>query len=241
MYKSPHLVQIGIGNPDWERVWITPNISDFNCTKREISLSGLPPALNHINQYFCDADIDSFMGSPLSIIGLEKYVDYQNLLTRGESMVSTASPLNVMSHPSSRSHIARTSVARLEQDISNYGVDENESVLPVLKFTVPIERNGSTDIKYAIDESSKLLASLYSQREKDIKFIRSSVRDIINFCNGLSISNSPDLSPNECIILAHALMKKSGYEATLVIYYIFLYFDFIICKFMVEGYSLQYL
>jgi hypothetical protein len=38
-----------------------------------------------------------------------------------------------MQHPSSNSHIARSAVTRLEQDLSDFSVDENKGVLPVLK------------------------------------------------------------------------------------------------------------
>ena len=111
------------------RNWITPRITDFNCAKRLVTHSLIPPLLSSFTNYFTTANVEALAGAPLTVINLSRFVELKGLAARSKGLISAQSPLTVMNHPSSRSHIARTSIARLETDIRDFAKDENSAVL----------------------------------------------------------------------------------------------------------------
>jgi hypothetical protein len=63
------------------------------------------------------------MSVPLESIGLGTFLEFKGLAARGERgepHVSSQTSLRVMNHPSSRSHIFRTFIVRLERDIIDF-------------------------------------------------------------------------------------------------------------------------
>ena len=114
------------GNDYYEgRAWLNPRIMDFACAKRRVSSASVPQALRKLASFYTPTEVAFFLGSPLHAIDLRTYVEQKTLAARGEAAVTNQTPLRVMQHPSSNSHVARTSVTRLEQDIVDFAADEN--------------------------------------------------------------------------------------------------------------------
>ena len=166
------------------RHWITPRITDFNCAKQLVTHTLISSELKSFSDYFTASNVEALAGAPLSVINLSRYVELRGLSARSKGLVSSASVLNVMHHPSSRSHIARTSIARLETDIRDFAKDENSTVLPVMKI-VSEERLSSAD---GVDECTKELleisSALIKLRQADSEFVRNGVSELLSFANG---------------------------------------------------------
>ena len=107
------------------RAWLNPRIMDFACAKRRVSSASVPQTLRKLSSFYTPTEVAFFLGSPLHAIDLRIYVEQKTLAARGEAAVTNQTPLRVMQHPSSNSHVARTSVTRLEQDIVDFAADEN--------------------------------------------------------------------------------------------------------------------
>ena len=97
------------------RVWLNPRIMDFACAKRRVSSASVPETLRKLSSFYTTNEVNFLLGSPLHAIDLRNYVEQKTLAARGEEAVTNQTPLRVMQHPSSNSHIARTAVTRLEQ------------------------------------------------------------------------------------------------------------------------------
>lgn len=117
------------------RLWLNPIVLDYNCDKRMLSHSSIPVFLTKFSSVFTAKTISHLLGTPLEAITLADYVNLQSLQSRGQLQIDGKSPLRVLDHPSSRSHIARTTVERMEIDIADFAVDENHSSIPVLLYT----------------------------------------------------------------------------------------------------------
>ena len=97
-YKPPVIVQVAVAPDDgrvpvgFQRLWIAPKISDFDCPKRIISLRPVPQPLQPILNYFNQADLAAFMTTPMSVIGVDRFMEHQNLARRGEIPVQAESP-----------------------------------------------------------------------------------------------------------------------------------------------------
>ena len=89
-----------------------------------------------------------------------------------------------MSHPSSRSHIARTSVARLEEDIVDFATDENSSRIPVMKMMNTEQLTPGVPLDQVVHEVKGLLSALVALRDADISFAKNGIETLVNYCNG---------------------------------------------------------
>lgn len=195
------------------RHWISPRILDFNLDKRQFS-SNVPPFLAKVRSMFSEEDIIAVTSTPLDIIGLDKYVERKSLVARGIEAVSAQSPLEVMQHPSSRSHIARTSVARLEQDISDFASDENSVDAPVLKVVGDGSGLKGQALDAAINHVQALGTALVELRTRDWKFAREGIDEVVASTNSkgqLFRHRLDDIS-----LLGHSLALRGGVETSLV-------------------------
>jgi hypothetical protein len=197
------------------RVWLNPKVIDYTCAKRPISSSFVPPSIGNLANIFTASEVSFFVGTPLHAIDLRKYVEQKNRSGRGELTVSAASPLRVMQHPSSNSHIARTSVSRLEKDMSDFAADENAGVLPILKATAGSLQGAA--IELSIRAVSELISSLERLRDKDINTTRVGIKELLDYCNGVTAGANGDVRS-----LGFSMIQKAGYETAMVNYIKFL-------------------
>ena len=93
----------------------------------------IPDSLTMFQTHYTAENITALATRPLDAVGLAKYTEFRNLQQRQMAQVSGDTPLHVMEHPSSKSHVARTSVYRLETDVRDFAEDENVSLTPVFK------------------------------------------------------------------------------------------------------------
>lgn len=109
-----------------------------------------------------------------------------------------------MSHPSSRSHIARTSVSRLEEDIVDFATDENSSRIPVMKAMKSSEQLAQgPPLDQATNEIKGLISALVKLRDADIAFAKNGIESIVNYCNG-----AHQVHANNLEALGHRLRFK---------------------------------
>jgi hypothetical protein len=216
-FRNPDSIQASMtldGASDYYegRSWLNPRITDFARPKRSVSSSAIPPQLTKIAAYYTVSEVSFFLGSPLHSIDLRNYVEQKSLANRGEAAVSSESPLRVMLHPSSNSHIARSAVNRLEQDVADFSVDENKGVLPVLKT---INTTGGALVGAGLDRAlsamTSMIAALEKLRERDAAIVKSGVQELLDFAN----SDTPDKHGNVYAI-AHSLQQKAGTEVPMV-------------------------
>jgi hypothetical protein len=195
------------------RSWITPRVTDINCETRIFSevapsiLSGLPKTLSA-------ADIRAFCSSPLEVITLSRFVEFKTRAARQLPLVSGSSPLQVLDHPSSRSHIARTSVLRLEEDIRNFSVDENGANVPLMKSIGEANLADLAQVEAALVEQNTVLQLLENLKVSDTAFVRVAINEIVESANGRGRigANRPD----DIEILRHQFSQLGGKEASLV-------------------------
>jgi hypothetical protein len=190
------------------RMWLNPIVLDFNCEKRMLSHSSIPSFLTKFSTVFTATTISQLLGSPLEAITLSDYVSLQNLQSRGQQQIDNRSPLRVLNHPSSRSHIARTTVERMEKDIADFAVDENNTSIPVLLYTNNSSNLEGSGLQQSINETEGLISKLESLRSNDHNNVKEGMVELLNFVNGLTGSNS-----SRCHTFAHRLLQYTGNEA----------------------------
>jgi hypothetical protein len=196
--------------------WFVQRIYDYDCNKRNVTLSGIPSSLFKINQnYFNDDQLSILVLSPLMTSMVSSSIQLKGYQDRGEIPVSSQSPLTVLQHPLSRSHIARTSLARLEQDIVDYANDESHSLQPVMDISKSLRDlpSAKTNLLTAIDRLKLIMQSLVTLRENDNKVLKQGIADILKFCNSNFSSNVNDFHS-----LKHVIMRYSRSEAEMVIF-----------------------
>ena len=194
------------------RSWLNPRITDFARAKRQVSSAAVPRNLTKIAAYYTPTEVSFFLGSPLHSIDLRNYVEQKSLAGRGEIPVSGETPLRVLLHPSSNSHIARSAVTRLEQDVSDFSIDENKGVLPVLKA---INTSGGLlqgpSLDRALVSITSMIAALEKLRDKDSVIVKGGVEELLAYCNC-------NIGAMEGTVntLAHHLKQKAGNEVPMV-------------------------
>lgn len=222
-YKPPVRIN-GSSTPDQDvekfsvgRVWISPRVTDFNCSSRTFSVELPSLFTNRFSQIITSNDLDAFGTVPLKVIGLDDFIEYKSLADRKIPSVSSNSPLEVMQHPFSRSHIARTSVARLEEDIHNFANDENISLVPILKsiYNTDMDSKSADDIEGSIRFINRLNIELNKLKSRDMAFTDGGIEEIVSCTNGDGSVGARRV--NSRAILHHKLMQMSGVESVLVI------------------------
>ena len=198
------------------RSWITPKITDINCTTR-FFFQDLPAILTGLSKTLTSADLRAFSSCPLEVIGLDRFVVCKTRSERNLVQVSGASPLHVLEHPSSRSHIARTSVARLEEDIRNFSVDENEASVPLMKSVGEASLSDVRAVETALGDLDTLQHKLDDLKCNDMAFVRVAIDEVVESANGRGRIGA--CRPNDMEILRHQFSQLGGKEATLVSMY----------------------
>ena len=195
------------------RSWLNPRITDFKRPSRTVSSRSIPSSLFKVASHYTIDEISHLATAPLGAINLDHYIELRSLANRGEAPVSSESPLRVMLHPSSNSHIARSAVKRLEQDVVDFSADENKGVLPVLKA---INSTGGALVGAGIDRAlaslTGMIDSLAKLRERDAAIVKSGVKELLDFCNSTAVHKSS----NNVHTLAHSLQLKAGTEVSMV-------------------------
>jgi len=125
-----------------------------------------------------------------------------------------------MDHPSSRSHIARSSVIRLEKDIDDFGSDENSASVPVIPVVDAVinavSSRGSSlssQISTAVAKIEQLRKLLQTLRQKDGIFVSKSVKELTDSVNGDGCLGAK--RPRDMPIIRHQFFQAGGMEAIL--------------------------
>jgi hypothetical protein len=215
-YQAPMILRasdVVDDSPDFSagRSWMNPRIVDFTCEKRVVTHAFIPSLLQSFASHYTAQQIQFLAGTPLDEIELSRFIEFKNVAARGEKAVSAASPLQVLSHPSSRSHIARTSVVRLESDIADFAVDENASELPIMKAVGISALERKESLEGAVGEMFKLITALMKLRDSDTAYVKVGLAELSAFTNGSHAMYSQNLRA-----LAHLVRQASRYEAPLV-------------------------
>ena len=209
------------------RDWLTPIISDFNKSKLILNCK-LPNFMNSLEKFMTSPDIASLVTVPLNIIGLQNYVEMKSLAGRNLPPIITESNFDVLNHPSSRSHIARLSYSRLQQDISDYAKDENAASAPVLKAFQDTEDQLSTVALETMTQKMMELGGMLKRlKEKDTNFMKAAISEISNFANSKLVLDSKQIKLQKiqtghisASLLSRELLIRAGKETHLVrIYY----------------------
>jgi hypothetical protein len=207
------------------RQWIIPRIVDYTCSKRLLTIANIPDSLKVMSAYFTEAGVTNVTEMPLQDISLSKYVEQK---ASADNVTSSASPLTVLNHPLSRSHIARTTVSRLEQDIYDFSTDQNKATTPRLAFL-----NSSLDVSdttrdSAITQTSNLISSLEQLREKDTSFIKLAIAELLKYANG-----EKGVATNDYSSIKHGVLLVGNLETIMVSLFtpllFFVILDVILC------------
>jgi hypothetical protein len=217
IFKPPHIVnasndilmcqEYGQG-----RLWFTPKVMDYTCEKKLISMDLLPVNFVAFHQYFNEQKLHELMTIPLLTSSVIPSISYTLTSSTLATSADSTSSLAVMNHPSSRSHIARTSVTRLEKDIKDYYSDMETMKTPYMK-SLPIDMSKlqSIDFGHVYKEIQYLLSNVESMKYEDMEFVQKGGAEILNFCNG-----NHDVFRESVRALGHRLLQVGQNEATLV-------------------------
>lgn len=195
------------------RIWFTPRVKDYGCTMRTISRQLLP---SYFQKTFCthytENEIRILATAPMLTSELQASINYIPALQPDASSRSDSHAIAVMNHPSSRSHIARTSVTRLEQDIGDFYTDVKATNIPYLKV-IPTDARAleASNFQSILDSILALEASIIKLKESDVKFVEIAVLELLEICNGRhSVFRENDAA------LSHVFMQKAQQEVQLV-------------------------
>mgnify|MGYP006078914063 CR=1 FL=1 len=164
----------------------------------------IPDTLTMFQRHYTPENIKALSTRPLDAVGLAQYTEFRNLQQRNLEKVSGDTPLHVMEHPSSKSHVARTSVYRLERDIHEFSEDENVSMAPVFK-SIFDDGDTNLDLIAATNVIETLEKSLVQTRNSDSEFVRSGIPEILAYCNGSSHAHAGSLRA-----MGHRLHQFTG-------------------------------
>jgi hypothetical protein len=231
-YKPPGIVVASSAlksvaeNPE-TRVWFTPRIIDYNCEKRVISRALIPDVLPTFTDYYDNSTIRDLSQAPLFTESLKTFVRFKPSPIGQTAGDGLDDKLRVMKHPSSQSHIARTSVARLEQDMKDFAVDEHGMQMAVIA-SVPEDVDNLTaeNLMSLHNDFKAILTALEDLKAKDADFARKAVPELLDLCNGRHASYSGNVTAQ-----GYSLLQFVGSETYLVsislsVYY---YFHILTC------------
>ena len=193
------------------RTWLNPRILDFTCEARVLSHEMIPAQLETFRAHYTEGELSHLVNTPLNALDLSRFVEMKTRAECGESEVSAESPLRCLSHPSSRSHIARTSVTRLEDDIADFATDENVLALPVIKSVRASTVSEASGLEVAVADMFKLIQGLTKLRESDSSFAKEGTTELLFFCNGQHSCYDDNL-----IAQAHLIQQVALSETPLV-------------------------
>jgi hypothetical protein len=199
------------------RMWFSPRVVDYGCDSVFVTNALIPDLFQGMIEHYNEKHIQELVTAPLMTPSLSVFVDYTAAI--GNNSTTMSSGISVMSHPSSRSHIARSSVTRLEDDFVNFHKDAASSSIPYIKF-LPIqlsELSKLTEFSSALQNTNNILSSLLKLKEADIQMAFEFTRVVEDFANGLHPYFRDNLRA-----LAHSLMETAGFE----LFTVFIFFSF---------------
>jgi hypothetical protein len=193
------------------RNWASPRVMDYSCESRVVAVKLIPDILHQYTGYFSDQIVSDLMSAPLNtsvlagFLAVAPSLDDTRIDRRG-------SGITVMNHPSSRSHIARTSVARLENDYNDFLVDSKATSIPYLA-ALPLDIGSLSNINLSntLGQMKELRRLLTELKVNDFAFALKGISDLEEFVNGWHpyFSSSPKA-------VGHCLMQIAKMETPLV-------------------------
>jgi hypothetical protein len=209
MTASPDI--ISCNNYGEGRIWFAPKVTDYTCDKRFVSTELIPELFPNFVNHYNEIEITELTSAPLLTRAMATHISYT-------PMINTARPnresnaISVMKHPSSRSHIARTSVTRLEKDVNDFYDDSESTTLPFIKcLPLDVSALRMIDFQSAFSEASQLLEKLNAIKQRDLQFVGAGLQDLLSFTNG-----SHPYFTNNFRAVGHRLMQIGSSESFLV-------------------------
>lgn len=211
-------VSLFMNNPElsemYRRNWILPRVLDFDNPSRTLTLRSIPANLTSVSPgHFNDSDLAILAQTPLLTAQLKDYTTLKSYVERGEMPVDSKTPLTVLEHPLSRSHIARTSLTRLEQDIVDYASDESSTLMPMMEFSASIKASGGSNIGEVIPKVKGIIDALTKLRDQDSTALKKGIHEVTKFCNGEAVQFMDDFVTNK-----HSLLRFAKAETDMVRY-----------------------
>lgn len=198
------------------RRWFRPFVRDYTCVARDVSLAHIPPTyLTLFGEYLQDSDLATLTSAPLMVSTVASAV---RLLTAEEQKryigQKETVPLSssVLQHPASRSHIARTSLTRLEQDMTDFYADASQTKVAHLTV-LPLDTqrlHANLDVAQALTQLTGLQRTIEGLRDADMKFATQAMKQLVLFANGKHA-----LFVQQDVAIAHILAQQSGAEMSL--------------------------
>lgn len=235
-------VSLFMNNPElsemYRRNWILPRVLDFDNPSRMLTLRSIPANLTSTSPaHFNENDLAILALTPLLTAQLKDFTTLKSYVERGELPVDSRTPLTVLEHPLSRSHIARTSLTRLEQDIVDYANDESSTLMPMMEFSAAVKASGGSNIGEVIPKVKGIIDALTKLRDNDSTALKKGINEVTKFCNGEAVQFMDDFVTNK-----HSLLRFAKVEADMVSYnyyyqfyniyfillFLFLYFSFLL-------------
>jgi hypothetical protein len=197
------------------RVWLQPRIVDYTSSQRFVSTKLIPDLFQNFHLHYPENEIEILMNAPLSTPKLLVFIAYCAALDT--SIEKKGTGITVMNHPSSRSHIARTSVSRLEKDYLDFMLDSKSAQVPYIEF-LPLQISSleRLDISSAIKKIQELHDALLTLKNQNLSFGVEGAGNIEDFVNGRNPYFASNLRAS-----GHQLMQVAGQELSLVFLFIF--------------------
>jgi hypothetical protein len=195
-----------------DRTWVTPQIPDLGCEARYLQPRTAVTQAG-IDLSVTSETINAFATLPLAGLGLQKLVTQCSRKDGNLPPVANTLPFHVDKHPSASTHVARSMVSRLTDDVNYFANTTNSKTEPrIVKFLdVHLRKIAaqpkSSEAKDAEALIVKLIDRIDRHIEKDIKFVDAVVDYVVQTANN-------DVTPTDHRSLAQALGQQSMEECT---------------------------
>ena len=175
--------------PVASRKWLCPRVANYECSQRVYCT--LDQLSNNNPLEISGADLTSFIGFPLSVLNLGKFVVTLNRDQRGLEEVSPLLPFDVSRHPSAQTHVAKSMVTRLINDCKIYAKQEN--TVPVPKMCTLLDSDideyinnpAGSGSKAAVAQIELLVQKLQNLKRNDTDFVGENIQKTVELANSV--------------------------------------------------------
>ena len=194
------------------RIWFSPRVVDYTCDNRVVSSAMIPDTLTRFCHHYSSKEVTTLSTTPLLTDSVVNTIGYSEFKSDVVAKKGKPSGITVMNHPSSRSHIARTSVERLEKDVDDFYEDCGSTTTPFMK-SIPREASEieSADLTTMLKEMESVYQSILTIKENDLSFVKQASIELLQYCNGSHMIHSQNIGA-----ISHILLQKAHIETTLV-------------------------
>lgn len=199
-----------------DRIWIVPRVIDFQCERRT-----LRPVLLPVEGLSLTAqELNAFASYPLSCLGLNNFCALRGRGEKGLGPVDGQLPFLVKHHPSAKSHIAITSLERIQEDLKYYADKENVTRTPALKMffesdvEIYMKNPQGPEVTQAYEFMENLLRALTDLQKRDTRYIFQGITYLLNYANDSDCMNRNYPEVELARRFGHTLGQFAGREGT---------------------------